>query len=400
MILAMETPTGTPTLEAPPAPTAGPAGRRLHRSGDDRVIAGVAGGIAATYDLDPLLVRLAFVVAAFFGGIGVVAYLVAWIVLPRPEPSDAPARRADPRQLLGLGLVALGLAVLPGSFGFGFEGGAAFWPVALVAIGGAVLWLRARDLRDAPAAPDPDPLRPAPPATPSAPPAPAPAPAPPESAPPVPPARPAQRAPKPRRERRPRSPLAGVTLSALLVLAGGAWLVDVAGLVDVDIAVVVALGLALVGVALVTSAWWGRARGLIALGIVLALAVAAFGLIDVPLRGGIGDPVYRPRSPAALQHSYRLAIGELTLDLRELDLTGDARRVLAQVGIGEMHVRVPADTRVVVDGHAGIGTVNTFRRSTHECCPTNVRRVRPGLPGAGTLRIRADVGVGTIEITD
>jgi hypothetical protein len=54
----------------------------------------------------------------------------------------------------------------------------------------------------------------------------------------------------------------------------------------------------------------------------------------------------------------------------------------------------------VVDGHAGVGTVNTFRRSANECCPTDVRRVRPGLPGAGTLRIRADVGVGTIEITD
>jgi hypothetical protein len=189
-------------------------------------------------------------------------------------------------------------------------------------------------------------------------------------------------------------------MSALLVLAGSAWLLDASGLAAVDLAVVVALALAVVGVALLVSAWIGRARGLIAIGVLLALAVASFGVIDVPLRGGIGDPVHRPRSLAALDHTYELAVGELTLDLHRLDFSGETRRVRVRVGIGEMHLRVPAVARVVVDAHAGIGTVNTFRRSTHECCPTDVRRVRPGLSGAGTLVLAADVGVGTIEITD
>jgi hypothetical protein len=189
-------------------------------------------------------------------------------------------------------------------------------------------------------------------------------------------------------------------MSALLVLAGGSWLLDAAGVVSVDIAVVVAIGLSLVGIALVASAWFGRARGLIVIGIVLALAVAVLGAIDVPLRGGIGDPRYRPRSLGALDDRYDLAIGELTLDLRSLDLTNETRRVRVGVGIGEAHVRVPPYARIVVDGHASVGNVNTFRRRTRECCPADVRRVRPGLSGAGTLHLTTDVGIGTVEITD
>ena len=124
---------------------ADPAQQRRPRAG------GVAGGIAEYFAVDPLLVRLGFVVASFLGGVGVVAYIVAWIVLPSAEPTIpvAPRRNVDTRQLLGFGLVALGLAVIPGTFGFGF-GGRAFWPVALIAIGVAVLWLRSRDAQGRP----------------------------------------------------------------------------------------------------------------------------------------------------------------------------------------------------------------------------------------------------------
>ena len=150
-----EAPPEEPTTAADPTAADAAAGaeppplRRLARSADDRVVAGVAAGIAQYYGFDPLLVRLAFVVATFFGGIGVVAYLVGWIVLPRtPTSGGAPIRRADHQQLLGFGLVALGLAVVPGSIGFGIGGGA-FWPLALIAIGVAVLWLRTTGARDA-----------------------------------------------------------------------------------------------------------------------------------------------------------------------------------------------------------------------------------------------------------
>jgi hypothetical protein len=134
------------------------------------------------------------------------------------------------------------------------------------------------------------------------------------------------------------------------------------------------------------------------LGIVLVLIVGAFGLVDVPLEGGIGDPTYRPQTAAALDREYVLAIGNLSIDLREVDFSGAHRRVHAQLGIGEINVTVPGDVRVVVDGHAGVGGVTAFGEPSDECCPTEVNGVWAGIPRAGTLFLDADVGVGHIDI--
>lgn len=72
--------------------------RRLTRSETDRVVAGVAGGLAAHLSLDPTLVRLAFVLLAVFGGSGLLIYLVMWAVVPKEsalgQPPDATLRDA------------------------------------------------------------------------------------------------------------------------------------------------------------------------------------------------------------------------------------------------------------------------------------------------------------------
>ena len=130
----------------------------------------------------------------------------------------------------------------------------------------------------------------------------------------------------------------------------------------------------------------------------LAFVVAGFGVIDVPLRGGIGAPTYRPHALAAVDSSYELAIGKMVVDLRDVDFSGHERAVHASVGIGDLDVLVPDGVRVVVDGHAGAGSVSAFGRRTQTCCPTDVRRVRPGVADSGTLRVDAEVGAGTVEI--
>jgi phage shock protein C len=56
--------------------------KRLYRARDGRVVAGVCAGLAAYSGADPTLVRLAFALVAIFGGIGVLLYLCAWIVIP------------------------------------------------------------------------------------------------------------------------------------------------------------------------------------------------------------------------------------------------------------------------------------------------------------------------------
>ncbi len=56
--------------------------KKLYRSRNDRMVAGVAGGLAEYFGIDPTIVRLAFVVLGLLGGPGVLIYIVMWIVVP------------------------------------------------------------------------------------------------------------------------------------------------------------------------------------------------------------------------------------------------------------------------------------------------------------------------------
>jgi phage shock protein C len=55
---------------------------RLYRSESDKMIAGVCAGLAERYGIDPVLVRLAFALLALHGGLGLLAYVILWIVMP------------------------------------------------------------------------------------------------------------------------------------------------------------------------------------------------------------------------------------------------------------------------------------------------------------------------------
>jgi len=61
--------------------------KRFYRSTIDRKIAGVAGGLGEYFEIDPMLVRLLFVILAFAGGGGVLIYIILWIVTPE-KPFD------------------------------------------------------------------------------------------------------------------------------------------------------------------------------------------------------------------------------------------------------------------------------------------------------------------------
>jgi phage shock protein C len=56
--------------------------RKLYRSRTDRTIAGVCGGLASYFNVDPTLVRVLFVVLAVLGGSGVILYLALWLIVP------------------------------------------------------------------------------------------------------------------------------------------------------------------------------------------------------------------------------------------------------------------------------------------------------------------------------
>jgi phage shock protein C len=57
--------------------------KKLYRSGKERLLGGVCGGIAEYLDIDPTIVRLLWVIFIMGFGTGILAYLIAWLIIPR-----------------------------------------------------------------------------------------------------------------------------------------------------------------------------------------------------------------------------------------------------------------------------------------------------------------------------
>ena len=150
----MTTPDDSTATQRPPGPPPPPPpprwqheARRLRRSTTDRYLGGVAGGIAQTYGIDPIIVRVGFVIASAFGGAGVLAYLALWVLVP-PDDGTLPVLRAhhhDRGWIIGLVLLSIGVIAVTDRAGFGhapFLFGF-FWPLALIGGGIAILVVRA-----------------------------------------------------------------------------------------------------------------------------------------------------------------------------------------------------------------------------------------------------------------
>ena len=238
--------------------------RKLRRSGTNRWIAGVCGGLAEYFGLDAAVYRILFAALAFAGGTGILLYVAAALVIPAPDREESvlgealSTHRDRPWLVIGLALLALWFVFLasPGPFGPG--PGVFFWPGALL------FWL--------------------------------------------------------------------VVLGGLVLAARG-------------------LG--------------GRRRILAALaivGVLLAL-VAAAAHAAAHRHGGFGDVVERPLDASELRETYRLGVGELELDLREVELPPGETHVEADVGFGQLDVIVPDDVAVSAVGEAEWGDVSIFGRN-------------------------------------
>ncbi len=117
-----------PEPEPAPEPQQ-PRPRRLLRSRDDRVIAGVSGGLGRYFDIDPVIVRIAFAVSILFGGLGVIAYIAAALFVPSDDGTGAPAPSSRGQ---GVGrVIGLGLLAIAGLFGFGALAAAAAFVTGL-----------------------------------------------------------------------------------------------------------------------------------------------------------------------------------------------------------------------------------------------------------------------------
>jgi phage shock protein PspC (stress-responsive transcriptional regulator)/two-component sensor histidine kinase len=114
----------------------------LERGGDGALVAGVAAGLARHLGVDPLKVRLAFVLLTVTGGSGILLYGAFWFVLPRHRQEPA-ARSHDPVQLSAMAALVVGGMLLASELGlFGLDLGFV-WPVLVVAAGLGIVWRQA-----------------------------------------------------------------------------------------------------------------------------------------------------------------------------------------------------------------------------------------------------------------
>ena len=124
--------------------------KRLYKSRKDKVIDGVCGGIAEYFEIDPVIIRLIWAVSIFAGGAGLIAYIIAMIVIPKrplvesesaeyiPASEETTGNKSDKsRTFLAIGLIIVG-AVLVLSTWAPFLWGTNFWKITLgvILIGG------------------------------------------------------------------------------------------------------------------------------------------------------------------------------------------------------------------------------------------------------------------------
>ena len=85
-----------PQQTAAPKESAAEPKKRLYRDPDNAIVAGIASGIANYFDIDPVIVRLIFVISIFFNGLGLLAYIILWLVVPVAETTaDKYAMRGE-----------------------------------------------------------------------------------------------------------------------------------------------------------------------------------------------------------------------------------------------------------------------------------------------------------------
>lgn len=113
--------------------------RRLRRSSDDHVIAGVCGGLGAYLGVDPVLLRIAFVVLTLGGGSGVLLYILGWILIPQAAQGEQlgqarTADRASGAVIVGGMLILLGMMLVMRRVLPWFDD-RIIWPLVLIGIG-------------------------------------------------------------------------------------------------------------------------------------------------------------------------------------------------------------------------------------------------------------------------
>lgn len=387
-----ETNTTTETRESP-APTPG-----LVRPVEGRLLAGVAKGLADRLNLPELLVRAAFVLLTFAGGLGIVLYAAGWFLIRSEDEPDSPAERlfsgaSGTRSWLGIGLVFLAMVILLDNFTF-LDGGIV-WAIGLLVVG-VLLYTGdfPRSSRKsattegsevmtttdtAPAVTETKTPSGGEPAGGGTPPTPT----------PTPPILP----PTPQVPRE-KSYLGRVTIGSMLLAVGILAILDNIPGVPVypEPRHYLALAVTILGLGLIVGGFAGRARWLILVGVVLVPTLIFSPVFEWDWTSDTFDRTVVVTAFDELEEAYSLDVGNLVIDLTDLPWDGEEIDLSATVDAGNIEIRVPPDVAVIGSGSVDIGRVAGPGQESAGLGSPGIDFNIPGTEGEVDLDLQVDVG--------
>jgi phage shock protein PspC (stress-responsive transcriptional regulator) len=212
-----------------------------------------------------------------------------------------------------------------------------------------------------------------------------------------------------------RRPVVRILVVGLLVVAffnllvAGPWFGGPVGDPGVLIAALALASLFLVLITRRSTIGWAIGSVIGILVLMTALAVGSALLIvsnaGVSMHGGVGDRSWHPAVAADLRPAYRLGVGDLTVDLSQVELNEGITHVDATVGVGHLLVLVPADAAVTVAAHSGAGNAVVFGDEDSGLGADRFRSLpapeNTGAASEGTGRrlvIDASAGIGEVEV--
>ena len=198
---------------------------------------------------------------------------------------------------------------------------------------------------------------------------------------------------------RSRNSFGAILGGAILVLLGGLWTLDVAGAIELKWAVVWPALLTVIGAALIIGAWNGPHSGPVVAGLFLSIAVVAMAAFPLPsFDGGVGNRQFRVTQQASLAASYEVGVGDLTLDLSDLQMVESAT-VQVSAGAGSITVVLPPSVPVDLDCTVGAGEINLLGERGDGLSVTRHYESEGFDSASITLSLDLSVGAGQIEVT-
>ena len=333
-----------PTEEQPPPQPPRDDDRRWMRSSSDRMIAGVAGGLGRRLEIDPLAIRITFVILSFAGGLGILAYLAGLVFMQSDDPESPPLQWGLARTVGAGLLVVAGLAILLPGWAWGPG-------IPLLAVGGIIVYLLLRVLREQ--------------GTPSA----------------------------------GRVAIKIAIAIALLALAAGGFVAAAAGTALGGGIAVAGLVIAC-GIGMVAGAFRGGARWLALPALVLALPLGAVAATDLDVRGTWGERHFMPATVAEVEDGYEMGAGEMRVDLRNVDLPPGRTTLPVKIGMGEIQVLIPDGTCVTTDADISMGAYEPPDGGEEGGVDLEIEDRFPIAAGRPELHVVADLGLGALRVGD